>query len=47
MDQWVKDGKKPPESTYPKIADKTLVPLAQWSFPKIPGVNKPHEVSPA
>ena len=45
MDQWVKDGKEPPMSTYPKIADKTLVPLAKWSFPKIPGVNKPREVS--
>ena len=45
MDQWVKDGKEPPPSTYPKIAEKTLVPLGKWSFPKIPGVNKPHEVS--
>jgi Alpha/beta hydrolase domain len=45
MDQWVKEGKEPPANTYPKIADKTLVPLAQWTFPKIPGVNKPHEVS--
>ena len=45
MDQWVKDGKKPPPSTYPKIADKTLTPLASWKFPKIPGVNTPHEVS--
>ena len=47
MDQWVKDGKQPPVSTYPKIAEKTLVPLAQWTFPKIPGVNTPHEVSTA
>jgi hypothetical protein len=47
LDQWVKDGKQPPASTYPKIADKTLVPLAQWKFPKIPGVNTPHEVSMA
>jgi hypothetical protein len=47
MDQWVKDGKKPPPSTYPKIADKTLVLFSKWSFPKIPGVNKPHEVSEA
>jgi hypothetical protein len=47
MDQWVKDGKQPPPSTYPKIADKTLAPFAEWKFPKIPGVNKPHEVSPA
>jgi hypothetical protein len=45
MDQWVKDGKEPPPSTYPRIGDKTLVPLAQWRFPKIPGVNTPHEVS--
>jgi hypothetical protein len=45
MDQWVKNGKEPPQSTHPKIAEKTLVPLAQWSFPKIPGINKPKEVS--
>ena len=45
MDQWVKDGTPPPASTYPKIADGTLVPLSKWAFPKIPGVNKPHEVS--
>src|SRR6185312_14808858 len=45
MDQWVKDGKEPPPSTYPKIAEKTLVPLSEWKFPKIPGVNTPHEVS--
>jgi Alpha/beta hydrolase domain len=45
MDQWVKDGKQPPASTYPKIAEKTLVPLAKWTFPKIPRVNTPHEVS--
>ena len=47
MDQWVKGGKEPPPSVYPKIADKTLVTFAQWSFPTIPGVNKPHEVSQA
>ena len=45
MDQWVRDGTPPPASTYPKIADATLVPLDKWAFPKIPGVNKPHEVS--
>jgi hypothetical protein len=45
MDKWVKDGKEPPPSTYPKIAEKTLVPLREWKFPKIPGVNAPHEVS--
>jgi hypothetical protein len=45
MDQWVKEGKEPPVSTYPRIAEKTLVRLAEWKFPKIPQVNTPHEVS--
>ncbi len=44
MNEWVKDGTAPPPSTYPKIADGTLVPLAQWAFPKIPGVNVPRDV---
>jgi hypothetical protein len=43
MDQWVKNGKEPPASTYPKIADKTLVVLEKYKFPNIPGVNVPHE----
>jgi|HubBroStandDraft_6_1064221.scaffolds.fasta_scaffold03225_5 hypothetical protein len=45
MDQWVKDGTPPPASTYPKIADATLVPLSKSAFPRIPGVNKPHEMN--
>jgi hypothetical protein len=45
MNDWVRNGKEPPPSTYSKIADKTLVPLSQWKFPKIPGVNMPHEES--
>src|SRR6266853_4226222 len=45
MDQWVKGGTPPPPSTYPRIADSTLVPLSKWTFPKIPRVNTPHEVS--
>lgn len=45
MNEWVKDGTPPPPSRYPKIADGALVPLDKWNFPKIPGVNKPHEVS--
>lgn len=43
MDQWVKNGIAPPPSMYPRIADKTLVTLEHWKFPKIPGVNVPHE----
>jgi hypothetical protein len=45
MDEWVKKGTPPPPSTYPKIADGTLVSLGHWSFPKIPGVNAPKEYS--
>jgi Alpha/beta hydrolase domain len=47
LDDWVKNGTEPPASRYPKIADGTLVPLSAWNFPKIPGVNVPHEVSEA
>jgi len=45
MDQWVKDGTPPPPNTYPTIADSTLVPLSKWTFPRIPGVNTPHEMN--
>jgi hypothetical protein len=43
MDEWVKKGTAPPPSTYPKVADGTLVSLAKWNFPRIPGVNTPKE----
>jgi hypothetical protein len=43
MDEWVRKGTPPPPSTYPKVADGTLVALPQWKFPKIPGVNTPKE----
>jgi hypothetical protein len=44
MDQWVRDGAAPPPSTYPKLADNTLVPFSKWRFPKIPGVNLPNDI---
>src|SRR5205823_5096069 len=47
MDAWVRSGTAPPESRYPKIADGTLVPLKQYAFPAIPGVNKPREANQA
>src|SRR5215467_13883377 len=47
MDQWVKEGSLPPPSTRPSIAQGTLVPLAKWKFPKIPGVNLPREYNMA
>lgn len=45
MDAWVRGSALPPPSRYPHIADRTLVPLAQWTFPAIPGVRLPHEAS--
>ena len=47
---WVKDGKEPPPSTAPRIADGTMVPPDQVRFPPIPaneygGVKRPATVT--
>jgi len=47
MDAWVRSNTAPPESNYPKIADGTLVPLGDYAFPPILGVNKPREANDA
>jgi hypothetical protein len=47
MDAWVRSNIAPPESSYPKIADRTLVPFQKYSFPAIPDVKKPHEANGA
>jgi len=47
MDAWVRTNTPPPESSYPKIADGTLVPIEEFAFPAIPGVNKPREANEA
>lgn len=41
--RWVRDGVEPPPSTYPRIADGTLVPVAAFkaAFPHIPNVPLP------
>ncbi|MCU1258419.1 MAG: hypothetical protein JWO80_1304, partial [Bryobacterales bacterium] len=41
MDDWVKSGKEPPQSQYPKVSQDNLVPLGAVQFPKIAGVNVP------
>jgi hypothetical protein len=43
LDDWVREGKEPPASVYPKISDGTLVDWHQdkTGFPKIPGVRYP------
>jgi hypothetical protein len=45
MDAWVRTDTQPPPSSYPKIADGTLVPLSKYAFPSIPGVKLPHEAN--
>jgi hypothetical protein len=47
MDAWVRNGTTPPESSYPKIADQTLVAVSDCAFPAIPRVNKPQEANRA
>jgi len=47
MDAWVRNGMAPPASSYPKIADGTLVPLNDFVFPTIPGVKRPLEANAA
>ncbi len=47
MDAWVRSQTLPPPSSYPKIADGTLVPLQMYAFPTLPGVNKAHEANSA
>ncbi|HBJ86229.1 MAG TPA: hypothetical protein DDZ88_20665 [Verrucomicrobiales bacterium] len=40
---WVQNGKAPPPSRHPRLADQTLVTFDEWKsqFPKIPGLNLP------
>jgi hypothetical protein len=45
MDAWVRSDTPPPPSSYPKIADGTLVTLRAYRWPAISGVNHPSEAS--
>jgi len=47
MDAWVRSGKTPPESKYPRIAERTLVAIKDYEFPQIPQVNKPKDANRA
>ncbi len=44
MEAWVKDGKEPPPSQYPRIAEDKLSALGAIQFPKIPGVTLPTRI---
>jgi hypothetical protein len=41
MQAWLKDGKQPPASVYPRIAKDELASVGAYAFPKIPGVSTP------
>src|SRR5262249_37526187 len=43
FDRWVREGVEPPQSTYPRIADGTLVTIAAnaLAFPRIPDFRLP------
>jgi hypothetical protein len=47
MDAWVRGNVPPPASSYPKIADGTLVPLRDYAWPAIPGIHHPQEANAA
>ena len=39
LEEWVRDGRPPPDSRVPRIADGTLVAPDRLAFPSIPGVT--------
>jgi hypothetical protein len=41
MDDWVANDVEPPASKIPRLADQTLVPLEQYRFPQVSGVQAP------
>jgi hypothetical protein len=45
LDEWARRDRRPPDSRYPRIADRTLVPFADLRFPQLPGVAKPEAIS--
>jgi hypothetical protein len=42
LDEWVVEGRLPPDSLVPRIDDGTLVPASDVAFPAIPGLVRPH-----
>src|SRR6266853_1466315 len=47
MDSWLRGKALPPASRYPRIDDGTLVRLDKFAFPKIRGLDVPHNPSVA
>jgi hypothetical protein len=47
MDRWLRDGVEPPPSQYPRIGERTLVPLGALAFPELPGQAAPARIQRA
>ena len=47
LNRWVADGKEPPPSRYPRLADRNLTLLSGLEFPKLPGVRLPERIQTA
>jgi hypothetical protein len=46
LDRWVKTGATPPASRYPRIADRSLVPLYTLKWPQVAGFTVPRGPNP-
>jgi hypothetical protein len=46
LDAWVREGREPPPSRVPRLADGTLVPLAELGFPTWRGVASAPAMNP-
>jgi hypothetical protein len=44
MHRWVSADTPPPASAYPRLSDKSLVPVADVRFPAVPGVTDPRTI---
>ena len=42
---WAADGTPPPPSNYPRLADRTLVPIREVAFPRLPRVADPRVIT--
>lgn len=47
FDRWLKLAQPPPDSRYPRIGERQLVPLSSLNFPRISGVNLPLHIQTA
>ena len=44
LHDWVRHDTPPPPSRYPRLGDRTLVPIAEVTFPALPGVADPRRI---